>query len=167
MMKGGVAVAALVRVGRAGSGRDGGTDAERLPRGLAWRVPPAVRSWSPGDMGGPGACLGLRVSIPQERAGEGLAPAPGSAVVFLALGILPSSSSSSSSSSSWPHARQLALGPGWLLTAAGGSVRGKGAQPRGGILALPSLGTCPPPSKVTRVALVPITPRVPELPRSC
>lgn len=63
--------------------------------------------------------------------GKGLALSTGSAVVFLALEIL-----LSFSSSCWDQA-QLALSPGCLLTAAGGSVRGlvwprRGAQPQEG-----------------------------------
>lgn len=54
---------------------------------------------------------------------RGLALAPGYAIVFLALETMPSSSSS------WGQAQQLALGLGWLLAAAGSSVRGGPALP--------------------------------------
>lgn len=62
------------------------------------------------------------------RVGEvckGLALSTGSALVFLALEIL-----LSFSSSCWDQA-QLALSPGCLLTAAGGSVRGPGVAKKG------------------------------------
>lgn len=57
--------------------------------------------------------------------GKGLALSTGSVVVFLALEIL-----LSFSSSCWDQA-QLALSPGCLLTAAGGSVRGPGVAEEG------------------------------------
>lgn len=57
---------------------------------------------------------------------KGLALSSGSAVVFLALEIL-----LSFSSSCWGQAQQLALSPGCLLTAAGGSVRGPGVAEEG------------------------------------
>lgn len=87
---------------------------------------------------------------------KGLALSSGSAVVFLALEIL-----LSFSSSCWGQAQQLALSPGCLLTAAGGSVRGPGvaeevsSAPRG-VPHSPRKSPCP--VEVTWVSLLFLTP---------
>lgn len=107
--------------------------------------------------GGPGTFLGSGMPVLGGwEAGKGLALSTGSAVVFLALEIL-----LSFSSSCWDQA-QLALSPGCLLTAAGGSVRGPDGAEEGssvpGVSQLHSPRKNPSPVEVMWVSLPIITP---------
>lgn len=107
---------------------------------LPWDGPKSHHCCGQEDCGGSWHLPGSGVPVLRGwEVGKGLALSTGSVVVFLALEIL-----LSFSSSCWDQA-QLALSPGCLLTAAGGSVRGPGVAEEGS--SAPGGSQCHLPSK--------------------